>query len=141
MEYLKDGKNYVVRLERGEDLNASLEDFMIKEDLSSAFFKGLGALEDVELGYYDLPQKTYLKRLFPEEAELLVAMGNLTFKEGQPYAHIHAVLSGKDFLAYGGHVFRAKVSVTAELFVECIDHQIERKMNDQVGLQLMNCRI
>jgi len=141
MEHIKDGKNYLLRLERGEELIAALEEFMLKEKIKSAFIKGLGALEDVELGYYDLPNKNYLKKIFHAEAELLCAIGNLTFKENKPYAHVHAVLSGKDFIAYGGHVFSAKVSVTAEIFIESLDTRIDRKLDDAIGLQVMNCKI
>ncbi len=84
MEYFKDNDRYFIRLDRGEDLFISLETFATREKLTSGHLSGIGALQDCELGFYHLHSKTYDRKMFSEEAELLSLDGNLSFLEEKP---------------------------------------------------------
>lgn len=140
MEYTKDGSRYLVRLEKGEEIMSSLQKFMIDENISSAFLKGLGALENSELGFYELDKKSYIKKLFKEDAELLSLVGNLSWKEGkEAWPHVHVVLGDANFNAFGGHLFSAIVAVTVELFIETMPDKIHREYDDLTGLHLLRC--
>ena len=64
--------------------------------------------------------------------ELLSTQGNLAPGPNGPFTHIHVVLSGDDKIVYGGHLFAATVSVTAEIHL--------RVLNGDLGSKMM-CRV
>lgn len=137
MEFFKDNDRYFLRLDRGEDLFSNLEDFASRENLKSGHLSGIGALQDCELGFYHLHSKTYDRRMFAEEAELLSLDGNLSYFDGKPFFHIHTVLGGPDFHCYGGHLFSAKVAVTCEINFRPLEAEVIRKHNPEIGLNLI----
>lgn len=63
--------------------------------------------------------------------------GNLTFKEGEPFPHLHAVLSDRDCVCRGGHFFRGLVSVTVEVYVTPFPVSIVRELDPGVGIPTM----
>ncbi len=79
-----------------------------------AVVSGIGMLKEAELGVFNVEQSKYDKRVFSEPMELLALSGSLNHGD-DPFYHLHAVLSGHDFGAVGGHLFKAKVHNTLEL--------------------------
>lgn len=140
MEYMKDGLNYMIRIDKDENIFQKLEEFALKEGVTSGHLSGIGALKDVELGFYHLDKMEYEKKKFTEDYELLSLEGNLSHKDGQHYFHIHATLGDSTFNAFGGHVFDATVAVTCELNFRVFDALIERKLNSCIGLQHLELR-
>ncbi len=136
MEWREIRGGFVVRLERGEALPEELVDFAREKGLAAAFVSGLGTLQAVELGYYDLQAKAYIRRQFPRAYELTSLTGNLTFLEEEPFWHLHAVLADREFRAISGHLFRATVAATAELLLLTQEERIERKADPETGLKL-----
>jgi predicted DNA-binding protein with PD1-like motif len=62
-------------------------------------------------------------------------MGNISLKDGEPFAHIHVSLGGPDGKLYGGHLVEGEVFV-AEVFIqELLGEPLERKPQDN-GLSL-----
>ena len=142
MEVTQQDKVHFIRIDKDENLFSSLEDWAIKNNIKSGHLSGIGALKDVELGFYHLDKKQYDRKLFPKEAELLSLEGNLTYLEGKPFFHIHTVLGDEEFRAYGGHLFSATVAVTCEINFREFDHNISREMNKEIGLNLIGfCKI
>ena len=138
MNSANDEKNYFIRLDKDEDLFESLLKWAEEKKLKSGHLSGIGALKDVELGFYHLDKKEYDRKKFPKEAELLSLEGNLTSLNGKPFFHIHALLGDEDFRAFGGHLFSAKVAVTCEINFRVFDHICERKENKNIGLNLIS---
>ncbi|MFH0931320.1 MAG: PPC domain-containing DNA-binding protein, partial [Candidatus Zixiibacteriota bacterium] len=69
MHYKKFGNVYVLRLETGEEIIASLKRFVKKEKIEGGFFYGLGAVKNVTLGYFNLEKKEYKEKTFKEGFE------------------------------------------------------------------------
>ena len=90
MESVKDKDVWFLRLDKGEDLFSTLENWAAKEEIKSGHLSGIGALEQSELGAYHLDRKEYDKKVFPDIMELLSLEGNLSFNNGKPFFHIHA---------------------------------------------------
>ena len=132
------GRVHFIRIDKDQDLFTTLENWAIENKIKSGHLSGIGALKDVELGFYHLEQKYYDRKLFPKEAELLSLEGNLTYLEGKPYFHIHAVLGDEEFRAFGGHLFSAKVAVTCEVNFREFDHETSRIFNENIGLNHLN---
>lgn len=133
----KDSKHIVV-LNRGEKIIESLTASVTALNLRGALISGLGALKNVELGYYELEKKEYIRKTFSEEDyELISLTGNLTLREDKPYIHVHASLGDSHFKVFGGHLFEAIVAVTAEVtFIE-MDFMPIREFDKEIGLAII----
>jgi predicted DNA-binding protein with PD1-like motif len=57
--------------------------------------------------------------------------------DGKAFMHAHVVLGAQDFSVLGGHLFAAEVAVTGEIFLMEMPLGLTRKMNDDVGLKLI----
>jgi hypothetical protein len=137
MKFCKSHAGYFLRLERGEDVPGTIAKFIAQQKLGGAFFTGLGAVEGVKLGYYDLHQRKYLDRDYPGDVELANMTGNVTYVDGEPFTHAHATIMTADFETFSGHLFSARVAVTVEVNLVATDHRIVREQDDETGLKLM----
>lgn len=138
MQYRKVESGYFLRLMKGEEVVSSIIQFTAKENIRSAAFFGLGAICSFELGYYDLKTRKYEKEKFEEDMEVGNITGNIASLDGKPFVHTHVTVSGKDLKAYTGHLFSAEVALTLELFVFTASAGIERKMDAEIGLNLLD---
>lgn len=117
---------FFVRLDRGELVNKTLKEFCVEHEIKCARIHGIGALEKIELGYYDYHQDSYDKKIFEKEHELLSIEGNVSMFDGAPFVHLHVSLSNEEYQAIGGHMFEAQVAVTLECFIEIYDFEFLR---------------
>jgi predicted DNA-binding protein with PD1-like motif len=138
MFFQKQENKYILRLEKGEKLNKSLSSFAKSQKISSAFYYGIGAITDVELGFFLLEKKEYKKRNFNDFYELINLMGNLTFVDNTPFPHGHVTMGTKDFQTIAGHLFEATISVTAEIIIFDLPKTIKREFDPSVGLNLIS---
>ena len=140
MKSKKTENGYVLVLERGEKVIATMTDFCVKEGIQSGFFQAIGAIKNTEIGYYSLEKKEYFFKVFPEDREVASMTGNIALVENKPFMHAHAVLSASDqgLTCVGGHVKEAEVAVTLEVFLTPLTSALERKHDDQIGLKLLN---
>src|SRR5258707_11202563 len=92
----------------GEDIVAGVLDFARAQKVDGAWVNMLGAIEDPELGYYDLGTKTYTRRIFPGDWEITAIVGNLGWLDDTPVLHVHATIGGPDFSTRGGHLFAGR---------------------------------
>lgn len=108
---------YAVRLETGEEVMESFCALAAREGIRAAFVSGIGKISDPELGWFAASSRTYQRREFPGDWELIALSGNLSELDGQPFAHLHATLGGEDYRSVSGHLFRGVTSVTCEAMV------------------------
>ena len=137
MEYLKTPEAYVVRLKRGEEILESLTDLCLKESITLASVNGIGACDLAEVGVYEVDRKEYLKTTLTGSMEILSLQGNITRKDGKPYLHLHAVLCGEDCRCMGGHLNKARISVTCELVIRPLSGTVGRIPDEETGINLM----
>lgn len=140
MQHTNDNRRHSVVLSRGEELVTTLTDFCAQQGIKNATFQGIGAVENVEIGYYDLAKKEYFFQK-PEGAfEVASMQGNITLVDDAPFVHVHAVLSRctDTLMTLGGHIKSAQTAVTLELFLIALDSSYERKTNDAIGLKLIS---
>ncbi|USN48255.1 MAG: DNA-binding protein [Pseudobdellovibrionaceae bacterium] len=131
---------FVVVLEKGEKVAEKLTQAAEEYNWKGGELHAIGALKDVELGYYDAEKKEYIRKTFVDEYELISMHGNVSLKNGDPYVHIHASLGDRDFAVFGGHVFEAVVAVTFEAFVVPFGQMPVREFSPNIGLDLI-CRL
>lgn len=138
MKTLEFSGGTLIKLERGEEVTAALHGFLEREGIASGTIAGLGGVRDAELGFYDLESRTYRRKTFPGNLELVSYHGNITRVDGAPFVHAHAVVSGPDFKAHAGHFFSAVVAITGEFVLRPADWSVDRTLDSHCGLNLMD---
>ncbi len=118
----------------GEDIVAGVLDFARAQKVEGAWVNMLGAIEDPELGYYDLGTKTYTRRTFPGDWEITAIVGNLGWLDDTPVLHVHATIGAPDFSTRGGHLFAGRAGATCEVFLRDLKTRVARAKNEAVGL-------
>ena len=130
-------REHLVVLERDERVVASLLRFAAEQGIQGGWVSGLGSIRHIEIGYYDLPRRLYVKRHFEEDMELVGAQGNLAMHGSENVLHLHCSISGPELISFCGHLFEAKVAVTAEFLVRDFGVRVDRAEVPEVGLKLI----
>ena len=117
----------------------TLTEFCEEEEILNGLITGIGAVESVTCGYYELGTKEYHFTDYNEMVEVVSMTGNVALKDGKPFLHVHAVFTGEDNKAFGGHVKEMRVGVVLEVVLTPLDSKIERELDEEIGLFLMKC--
>ena len=123
-------------LAKGDYINQTFESFAEIKGVGCAWLNGIGALENPEIGYYSIDDKSYHRKHFKGEFELISLIGNITMKEGKPFAHTHITFSDSNYKVFGGHLFDAKITAAGEFLMQLENNNITREMNHEIGLPL-----
>ena len=126
----------ILSLNKGEYINKSIKDLFESERLGFGWVSGIGAIYNIEIGYYDLKKKEYFKKKYTKEHELVSLMGNVSFLDSDYFVHTHIVISDEDCNSFGGHLFDAQIAVTGEFKIDLADFRVERKYSSEIGLNL-----
>ncbi|GIW69085.1 MAG: hypothetical protein KatS3mg100_579 [Candidatus Parcubacteria bacterium] len=102
-------------LQRGARLPEDLLSEVVRCTKNGAVLFAIGAVEDPVVAYYRREDKHYEETELKGVWEVVSLLGNVTRKEGQPFLHAHATLSGAGGHTRGGHLVRATVAVTLEI--------------------------
>ncbi len=141
MEYRKFNDDYVVRLNKGEEVVASLKELCKNEDIKLAEITGLGASNLVEIGIFNVNTKEYNTKVFEGMFEITSLVGNATRKDGEVYLHIHINFGDESGNVKGGHLVQSKISATSEIIVRKIDGEVGRKLSSEIGLNLLEFNV
>lgn len=136
MNYKKDNDKIFVKIEKGEYIHLQILDIVNKLSLDSGYIIGIGAVTDVELGYFNIETKEYSSRKFTQNYELVSFIGNISFRDGKRFIHTHVSLSDSSCKVIGGHLFDAKITAAGEFVILPGKSLIKRKFNSDIGLAL-----
>jgi len=98
----EDGRAAFVSLARGEDLIAGLDAAVAEVGYRAATLQVIGGLDEAVLGYYDDQAEEYVPTR-TGHVEIAAGLGNVSLRDGQPFIHLHLVVSERDGRALGGH--------------------------------------
>ena len=132
MDFTRVGDDVLLRLDPGEEIHESIQSLQIHGIDSAAITSGIGRCHEIEIGYLG-SDGIYQKEIHDDSMELLSTQGNLAPGPNGPFTHIHVVLSGDDKIVYGGHLFMATVSVTAEIHLRVLNRDLGSKMMCRVA--------
>ena len=138
MQFAKLGDNYLVRLERGEEVVELLTSFVREKEIKAGLVSGIGAVSDITLGYFDPTTRDYHKEMLPGSWEVANIAGNVAVLDGEEMLHLHATIADNDHNGKAGHLFSAQVSVTLEVVIMPFPGMVERKMDESIGLNLLD---
>ena len=136
MEYKRFGNTIVVRMDRGEEILEQLQRVAEKENIKLASISALGATDDFTVGVYNVAEKKYYSRHFEGAFEIVSLTGTISTMNGEYYAHLHMSAGGTDGSVVGGHLNRAVVSATCEMFITVLNGTVERRFDGDIGLNL-----
>ncbi len=103
-----------------------------------AVFEVIGSVKEAEIAYYQQHKQTYSTTKLKQPLEIAHCFGNLSFKEGIPFPHIHVVLADAKGRAYAGHLISAKVFAAELHLQELLGKKLEREHDTTTGLSLWN---
>jgi hypothetical protein len=131
-------RTYVVILDTGEEILASLKQLANTAQLAGSSFKAIGALSRVELGWFNWETKKYQTAVnLDEQVELLSLIGDIALKDGEPQVHAHLVVGRSDGTAHGGHLLSATVRPTCELVITENPRHLEKRIDPESGIALI----
>ena len=136
MDYRRFNDTVIMRIDKGEEILEQLKVMALKEQITLASVRALGAVNDFTVGVFKTGEKKYEANHFSGEYEIVSLTGTISTMKGEYYAHLHMSAGDEKGHVFGGHLNRAMVSATCEMVVEIIDGQVDRAFNDEVGLNL-----
>ena len=136
MRSMRTQSGWLVVLERGEEVVSAVTAFVKERGVEGGQVRAIGGIANPVLGWYNLDEKRYQKKRFEGNFELLSLLGNVSLVGGEAFCHLHATVAGADYVVYGGHLFEAEVSITAEVEIRPAP-RIERRDDDFTGLKLL----
>lgn len=137
MNFIKNNSTYIIKLEKGEKIIASMKKFCLNEKIDSGFFQAIGAISQVKLSFYNLEKKEYSSQEFIQPLEIANLIGNIALLKGDVAIHCHACFAKKDFSTIAGHLDEAVTSATCEIILCKNSINLTRKYNEEIGLNLL----
>jgi uncharacterized protein len=133
MRAKKSGGRFVLRLDPGDKVVASIAEFCRKRKIAAAALSGIGSCRSPELGFFEPARRAYRFRTLRGGYELAALLGNVSLRDGRPFVHVHAVLGGRDFRAFAGHLREAEVLAAAEVILVPLPGRLARKADPGTG--------
>jgi len=137
MQTKKVGNKILLRLDKDDEIVASIKAVCSENGVKFGFVTGIGGLKHVIFSFYDRTSLEYVDTELNEDLELTSLLGNVARKDGEVVTHLHVTLGKEDLSIVGGHLVSAVISVTGEIWIEVLEDGFERKFNEEFGLNLL----
>ncbi|MDM7275060.1 MAG: DNA-binding protein [Thermoprotei archaeon] len=134
------GKVFVLRVPEGEELLSYLNEFLESNSVKMGSMFILGSLKKVKLAYLNVKTGEYVVNEMEGFYELL-GLGNVSLKEGKPFAHIHIVLGDEGGRAYMGHLVEGVVFVAEVVIVEFTGEEALERRREYGSLWLWPLKV
>ena len=128
----------VIRLDIGDNIVECVKSVSLLYDVKSAIVSGIGATDKFTCGVFNPVTREYRKNHFVGTYEILSLFGNITRMNDEPYVHLHITVGDDNCASFGGHLIEARISATAEIFLQLIDQPIDRFRDNDIGLNLLS---
>ena len=135
---MNQGQILAIRLERGEEIVESIRCAAADRGIRSGIVSGIGAVSEITLFLFRTSDKQFVQNEFSGDLEILGINGNLTTKDGACYPPLHIAIANASAQTFGGHLVKATVSATAEIFIQVLSEEIPRAFSDEIGIYLMS---
>lgn len=125
------------RLPKGADLLEAITQVCKDNAITRGSVQVIGALDRAVVGFYLFEEKRYITHPIDENVEILSGLGNVSFKDGVPFIHMHLTLGREDGGCLGGHAMAGCPIFAAEVCIHVSEGiPLEREMDDATGLFL-----
>jgi hypothetical protein len=131
-------RTFAVVLASGDEVMASLQEFVEAQRIHAAQFTAIGALSDATLMYFDWQKKDYQPIPVAEQVEVASLIGDVAESQsGKAALHIHIVVGKRDGTAMAGHLGKAHVRPTLEVILTESPKHLRKKRDPESGLALI----
>ena len=130
------GRCFLLRAEHDSDLIGFMTEFAKKNHIALASFTAIGALKSAKLGFYEQQKHEYLETELRVPQEIASCVGNVSLKDGEPFAHAHAVLADQNENVRAGHLLEGRVFAAEIHLTELLGEAVVRKPDAVTGLSL-----
>jgi len=131
-------RTFALVFDKGDEVTATLLQFAKENQLKASYFTALGSFSKATLGFFERERKDYKRIEIEEQVEVMSLFGNLAQDEsGQYKLHSHVVIGKRDGSAHGGHLLKAHVWPTLELFLTETSKELQRKVDEETNLPLI----
>ena len=138
MFYAKLGADkFVLRLESGDDILRSLQQFADSKKLGASLIEGIGSLNRVKLGHYDFKTRQYKYETFEDDLEILNLSGNIFSMNRKPLPHLHVTLGRRDFSVIGGHLDEGSIANMVEVGLWRLPGKLLKAKDESIGLNVL----
>lgn len=136
MEYRRFGNKIIARIDKGEEILTTIKEISLKENIKLASVQALGATDEFTVGVYKVDEKKYYANEFKGYFEIVSLTGTINTMNGEFYTHIHMSAGNDKGEVFGGHLNKAVVSATCEMVIDIIDGNVDRKYDEETGLNV-----
>ena len=136
MEYRRFNDKIVARIDKGEEILEKIKEIALKENIKLANVSALGATNNFTVGVFKTEEKKYYSNEFKGDFEIVSLTGTINTMNGEFYTHIHFSAGNDKGEVFGGHLNKAIVSATCEMIIQIIDGTVDRKFDENIGLNL-----
>lgn len=145
MDYRTSGETMFLRVDKGEEVLASILEVCKQENILTAWAQGIGACGEVTVSTYLPDTKTFTDHRLSGMIEMISLMGNISMeKDGTPFLHCHGIFSYLDEAGHpsvlAGHMTRAVVSYTAEIMLTTPQMTIGRMPDTKTEIDIWKMR-
>ncbi len=131
-------RTFAIVFRTGDEVVKGLTEFVRAHDIAAADFRGIGALSDAVLGYFDWDAKQYKRNPVREQVEVVSLLGNVALgPDGKPSLHPHIILGRSDGMAMGGHLLEGHVRPILEIVLTELPAHLQRRKDPETGLALL----
>jgi len=127
---------HVLRVDEGEEVVKEILRACEERGIRSAILVGLGLLSRSKIAFFDPATQSYRTMEIDEPLELASLIGNISLKDGKPFAHIHVVI-GDERRTLAGHLVEGYVGGTVEVAIFELEGELLRDIV-RGGLTLLN---
>lgn len=138
MEYKRFENTIVARLDKGEEILEQVQSIALKENIKLACVQALGAVNEFTAGVFKPAEKEYVSNEFRGCFEIVSLTGTINTMNGDFYCHLHMSAGNEKGEVFGGHLNRAVVSATSEMIITVIDGSVDRRFDENIGLNLFH---
>lgn len=137
MKVAKSGEIYLMRLDPGDDILETIQQWSHGQKIVNAHITGIGSVEDPTLAHYRRDHKQFSERKMNGIYEVTSLIGNIGLIDGEePLVHIHVSLADSLMQAFGGHLVKGVCSGTTELVLTPLASEFRKNFDENIGLKV-----
>ena len=131
-------RSWLVIFGKGDEVLSGLMAFVESEKISGGSIVAIGAMSSALFGWFDKDVRAYLNIPIDEQVECVSLNGDIGIAEGKRALHIHGAVARRDGTVHGGHLLRAIVWPTLEVFVTETAIELDKKKDPETTLELFD---
>ena len=136
MEYKRFNNTIVARIDKGEEILEKVKEISLAENITLASVSAIGAINQFTVGVFKTEEKKYHANEFKGNFEIVSLSGTINTMNHEFYTHLHLSAGNDKGEVFGGHLNEAFVSATCEMVINIIEGIVDRKYDENIGLNL-----